>query len=68
MFFNQQNDRMIVYLEFQRIFIYKYVGSSEFSSNQSQTGNSQWELIRQVTDYPYFFDNPKTTGRIEPFT
>ncbi|CDW76646.1 UNKNOWN [Stylonychia lemnae] len=64
MFINSSNDRMIIQLEFQRIFIYKRVDNLVYNIQ----GNTSWELIRQITDYPYFFDNPKTVGKLEPFT
>ncbi|CDW88225.1 UNKNOWN [Stylonychia lemnae] len=74
MFINEQTDRMIVQFEFQRIFIYKLKENYD-NNNNNTLGSSalggttmQWELIRQITDYPYSFDNPNTVGKLEPFT
>lgn len=49
MFFNDANDRMIVVLEHNRVFIYQNL-------NQGKK-EADWKLLRQIDDYPFYFDN-----------
>eukprot|EP00347_Sterkiella_histriomuscorum_P010531 403375928 len=65
MFINDACNRMIIRLEFQRVFLYQSIPQQTLGGNVMDI--PQWELLRQITDYPFFFDNAKT-NKLEPFT
>ena len=65
-FINDNCDRMIVKLEFSRVFVYKL--KARITRGADDTHKSQWELLRQLSDYPFYLDNKKTTCKLEPFT
>jgi len=49
MFFNNTNDRMIVALEHNRVFIYQNMNPEK--------KEAEWRMIRQIDDYPFYLDN-----------
>ena len=65
-FINDNCDRMIVKLQFSRVFVYKL--KQGITKGATDNSNQQWELLRQIADYPTYLDNPLTTSKLEPFT
>jgi len=56
MHINEDLDRLLVILKFDRVYLFR---------RDVLNNNLEWKIIRQIIDYPFYFDHDKTPDELE---